>query len=78
MDRLETLGVKLGSFGTCSGRSTGSNCMGLGTVVWGCMVISCGGNGGCGGDGSCSVIMVVDAVVFGLGSSWMSMNVWVA
>jgi hypothetical protein len=43
--------------------------MGSGEVVWGCMVISCSGDGGCGGDWGFLVIMVMDAVVFGLGSS---------
>jgi hypothetical protein len=52
--------------------------MGSGVVVWGWVVIFCSGNGGCRGDGGCSVIMVVDAVVSGSGSSSMSIIVWVA
>jgi hypothetical protein len=39
------------------------------------MVVSCGGNWGCGGDGGCSVMMVVDEMVLGSRSSWMSMIV---
>jgi hypothetical protein len=42
------------------------------------VVISCCGNQGYGGVGGCSVIMVVDAMVFVLGSSYMSIIVWVA
>jgi hypothetical protein len=51
------------SYGTCSGRSGGSNFMVSGTMVYGWMVISFSGNGGCGGVGGCSVITMVDVVV---------------
>jgi hypothetical protein len=43
--------------------------MGSGSMVWGGMVISQGGNWGCGGDGGCSIVMVVDGVVLGSRSS---------
>jgi hypothetical protein len=39
--------------------------------------VSGGGDWGCGGDGGFSVMMVVDGVVSGSGSSWMSI-IWVA
>jgi len=47
----------------------GSNCMGSNSVVWGGMAISGGGNWGCEVNGGFSVMMVVDGVVSGLGSS---------
>jgi hypothetical protein len=57
-------GLYLGSSG-----GGGSNCMGSSSVVWDGMVISQGGGLGCGVDGGCSVMMVVDGVVLGSGSS---------
>jgi hypothetical protein len=77
-DKLGTSGVRSISYGTCSARSGGSNWMGSGAMVWGWVVISCYGNRGYGGVGGFSVIMVVDAMVFGLGSSYMSIIVCVA
>jgi hypothetical protein len=62
-------------FGLCSGISGGSSCMGSGLVVWGGLSVSRGGDWGCGGDGGCS-IMMVDGVVSGSRSSWISM-MWV-
>jgi hypothetical protein len=46
--------------------------MGSGSVVWGGLSVSGGGDWGCGGDGGCSVMMV-DGVVSGSGSSWICM-----
>ena len=75
---IKNSGIRPVSSGTCLGRSWGSNYMGSSLVVWGWMVISCGGDGGCGGDVCCLMMMVVDVVVSGSRSSWMSMIVWVA
>jgi hypothetical protein len=58
----------LGSPRLCSGIYGGSRCMGYGTLVWGGMPVSGGGEWGCGSDGGCSVMMV-DGVVLGSGSS---------
>jgi hypothetical protein len=52
--------------------------MGLGEVGWDEMVLYCGGDGACGGDGGFSLMMVVETVVSGLGSSVMLITVWEA
>jgi hypothetical protein len=46
--------------------------MGSGSLVWDGMLVSGGGKWGCDGDGGFSMMMVVDGVVSGLGSSLMS------
>ena len=63
--------------GLFSSISRGSNCMGSGSMVWDGMVVSWGGDRGCGGDGDCLVMMVVDGVVSGSGSSWIFI-IWVS
>jgi hypothetical protein len=56
-------GLFLGNSGFIS-RSSGSGsyrglrCMGSGSLVWGGLVVSGGGEWGCGGDVGCSVMMV--------------------
>jgi hypothetical protein len=70
-------GFGSGSSGVCAGISGGSNCMGSGSMVCDGMSVYCCDDWGCGGDGGCPMMMVVDGVVLGSSSSWISI-IWVA
>jgi hypothetical protein len=70
-----TSGFGPGSFGLFSGISGGLTYTGSGLMVLYGMTVFGGGDWGCGGDGGCSVMMVVDGVVYVSGSSWMSI-IW--